>query len=81
MTEAVKNGGWDGLTGGDGKDLVDKGLVDGHEHGHGQEYERAHSRLSSVAAPRGPSPVVHSHEYTVLNSTPTTTKHDNKYGS
>ena len=35
----------------------------------GQEHEQ----LSSVAAPRGPPPVVHSHENAVCTTTPTTT--------
>ena len=74
MVEAARNGGRDGLIGGSGKSLGNKGLVDGHGHVHDQKHERAHTCLSSVAAPRGSSPVVHSHENAVLKTTPTTTK-------
>ena len=79
--EAVRNGGRDRLIRGSGKSLGIKGLVDGHGHGHEQKHERAHSCLSSVAAPRGSSPVVHSHENAVLTTTPTTTKNDDQYCS
>ena len=73
MVEAVRNGGRDGFIGGSEKGLVD---IDGHEHGHDQKHELAHSCLSSVAAPRGSPPVAHSHENVVLTTTPamTTTK-------
>ena len=73
MIEAVRSGGRDGLIGENGRSVGNKGLVDGHGHGHEQNHEHAHSCLSSVAAPRGSSPVVHSHENAVLTTTPTTT--------
>ena len=73
LVDAVRNGGRDGLIGGSGKGVADKGLITGHEHGHEQKHECAHSCLSSVAAPRGSSPVAHSHENAVLTTTRTKT--------
>ena len=71
MIEAVGSGGRNGLIGGDG--IVEGVLGQGHGHEHGQEHLRTHLHLSSVAAPHDSSPVVHSHEYAVLTTTPTTT--------